>query len=154
MYQIINMTDHLGGVEVGINYYHSKWGNEKNYRYLHDAITHSTNAQTGLPRFYLLMKGAEIVGCYGLVTNDFISRHDLYPWLAGLYVNENERGQALGNMMLSHGEVEAKKAGYSSLYLVTDHDGYYEKYGWKRIEDGYEISGASARIYMKSLKVV
>ena len=151
MYKIINMKDYSGCIDEAIRFYHSKWGRENNYVFFHDAIMHSTNSPTGLPRFYILTKETEIVGCYGLIVNDFISRHDLWPWLAGLYVNETERGKTLGNFMMEHAEIEAKTLGFSNIYLTTDHDGYYEKYGWKRIEDGYEISGAFTRIYMKKL---
>ena len=42
---------------------------------------------------------------------------------------------------------EAALAGFSTLYLTTDHDGYYEKYGWTRIEDGYDRDGEPCRIY-------
>ena len=45
---------------------------------------------------------------------------------------------------------EAGHAGFPRLYLTTDHDGYYEKYGWKRIEDGYDRDGAACRIYVRN----
>ena len=56
-------------------------------------------------------------------------------------------GQALGGLLLEHGIKEAALAGFSTLYLTTDHDGYYEKYGWARIEDGYDRDGEPCRIY-------
>jgi N-acetylglutamate synthase-like GNAT family acetyltransferase len=145
------MKDYSGGFEKAIKYYHSKWGSDKNYSFFYDAISHSSNSPTGLPRFYLLLKQEKIIGCCGLVTNDFISRHDLYPWLAGIFIEEEERGHALGNMLMEYAEKEAKKAGFTHIYLTTDHDGYYEKYGWNRIEDGFELSGELTKIYMKSL---
>lgn len=34
----------------------------------------------------------------------------------------------------------------------TDHDGYYEKYGWQRIEDGIDLfTGQASRIYKMNL---
>jgi N-acetylglutamate synthase-like GNAT family acetyltransferase len=150
-YSIVNMLDYSIGLDAAIKFYHAKWGNDKNYIFFADAIRHSSKAETGLPRFYLLLKQNEMVGCCGLVTNDFISRHDLYPWMAGIYVIKSERGQHLGNFMMRHAEAEAKIAGHSTLYLTTDHDGYYEKYGWERMEDGFELSGKPTRIYRKLL---
>lgn len=41
--------------------------------------------------------------------------------------------------------------GYGALYLTTDHDGYYEKYGWSRMEDGYNLFGERSRIYWLEL---
>lgn len=145
------MKDYSNGLDKAIKYYHSKWGGPNNYNFFYDAIFHSSNNKKGLPRFYLLMKEEKIIGCCGLIINDFISRHDLYPWLCGIFIEESERGQALGNMLMEYAEAEAKKAGYENIYLTTAHNGYYEKYGWKRIEDGYEASGEPIRIYTKNL---
>ena len=105
-----------------------------------------------LPQFFLLLKNNEIIGCSALVTNDFISRHDLFPWMACLYVDEKERGNDYGNLLMEYAEQEAKKVGFSTIYLTTDHDGYYERYGWKRIEDGIDLfSCKPSRIYFKEL---
>ena len=94
-----------------------------------------------------MMSGEQIIGCYGLITNDFNSRQDLWPWLAALYVEESERGQALGANLLSHGLQEAKTLGFNKVYLATDHIGYYEKYGWEYIGTAYG-AGDESRIYM------
>lgn len=150
MHRVINLKDYPGDMEQAIKYYHSKWGGPNNYPFFYDAIIHSSSDKEGLPRFFLLMKEEKIVGCCGLIMNDFISRHDLYPWLCGIFVEERERGQALGNLLMEYADFEAVKAGYKIIYLTTEHNGYYEKYEWKRIEEGYDPSGEQTRIYMKS----
>jgi GNAT superfamily N-acetyltransferase len=152
MQTIINVKDYSQGIDKALNYIHGIWGNESNFNFYKDAIVHSALPGKPLPQFFLLLKNNEPIGCCALITNDFISRHDLYPWLACLYVAENERGNQYGNVLMEHAEREAKKAGFSSIYLTTDHDGYYEKYGWTRIEDGIDLfSGKSSRIYQKEL---
>jgi N-acetylglutamate synthase-like GNAT family acetyltransferase len=149
MLQIINVRNYVGGLDQAAAYFHKAWSGITRSFYL-DAMTHSSLEGKPLPRFYLLLKNGSIIGCYGLVTNDFISRHDLYPWFAALYVEESERGLELGSRLLEHATQEAAKAGFPTLYLTTDHDGYYEKYGWTRIEDGYERDGTPCRIYSRS----
>jgi N-acetylglutamate synthase-like GNAT family acetyltransferase len=150
MVKVINLKDYAP-LHEAVLYYHSKWGDENNFQFFQDAINHSSNRKTGLPRFYLLLKDGRIIGCCGLIINDFISRHDLYPWLCGLYIEENERGRALGSLLMEHAEKEAAKAGFKTVYLTTSHDHYYEKYGWIRMEDGYEPSGEVTKIYRKKL---
>ena len=147
--KIVNVKEYQGGIESAIAYIHDKWGSRENYDFYRDAIVHSSEPGRRLPKFFLLLDGDEIVGCYGLVTNDFISRHDLYPWFACLFIDERKRGGELGKLLMDHAEKETRKAGFSSLYLTTDHDGYYERYGWRRIEDGFEPSGKRTRIYEK-----
>lgn len=150
--QIVNFLDHPGALDEAVRYYHSKWGRASNYSFFYDAVRHSSNSDRGLPRFYLMLYNDRIIGCAALVTNDFISRHDLMPWLAGLYIEADMRGQELGYLLMQYLEKEALRIGYQVLYLTTDHDGYYEKYGWIRIADAHEPDGAVTRVYMKNLE--
>jgi N-acetylglutamate synthase-like GNAT family acetyltransferase len=156
--QIFNMLDlpdketksssHIT-LDEAVDYYHKAWGNGKNRTFFYDAVVNSSNKKEGLPRFYILVKENKIIGCCGLIVNDFISRHDLLPWLCGVFVTKEERGRQYASRLMDHAVMEAGNAGYSKVYLTTDHDGFYEKYGWTRIEDGYELSGETTRIYVK-----
>ncbi len=152
MIEIVNVKDFDGGIEAATKYIHGKWGSEKNYSFYEDAIIHSSLPNRPLPKFYLLLKAGKIIGCYGLIINDFISRHDLYPWFACLYIESSERGAGYGSVLMAHAADEALRAGFSTIYLTTDHDGYYEKYGWQRIENGYELDGSATRIYKKEIR--
>ena len=149
--KIINVKDYSGGIEKAIEYIHGVWGSKNNYPFYSDAIKHSSLPNKPLPKFFLLLKEDKIIGCSALITNDFISRHDLYPWLACLFVDKNERGHSYGKLLIEYTEQQAKSVGFSTLYLTTDHDGYYEKYAWNRIEDGYDLGGQPTRIYEKTL---
>jgi len=148
MPEIINVQDWRGGLEAAADWFHKAWPGIHRDFYL-DAMRHSSGKDCPLPRFYLALENERPVGCFGLAVNDFISRHDLWPWLVALYVDEAARGQALGSRLLEHGVREAGRAGFPRLYLTTDHDGYYEKYGWQRIEDGCDRDGAACRIYVR-----
>ena len=151
MYTIINVKNYSGGIEEATRYIHGKWGDKKNFEFYLDSIIHSSTDKKGLPKFFLMLEDKKIIGCYGLITNDFIRRHDLMPWFCCLFVEEHKRGQRLGEKMLIHAVEEMKNSGYSNLYLTTEHDGLYEKFGWQRIEDGYSFFGNKAKIYKMSL---
>lgn len=144
---IIGIRENPEYLERGVRYIHDKWGNADNFMLYSDNIAHSIATPSPLPRWYLLLRGDAIVGCCGLITNDFISRSDLWPWLCALYVEESERGHALGAMLLQHARREAARLHFPKVYLCTEHDGYYERYGWRRIEDGYMLWGEQTRIY-------
>lgn len=128
-YRISAVREHPEYAEQAIAYFSAKWSvPEEDYR---KSITESLQTDAPVPRWYLMMKDEEIVGSFGLIQNDFVDRTDLFPYLCALYVEPTERGQALGARMLMYGQSEAKRLGYENLYLVTDHVGYYEKYGWE-----------------------
>lgn len=47
---------------------------------------------------------------------------------------------------------KAKAMGYKKLYLMTEHTGYYEKLGWKFLENAPLGRNESNRIYEIILK--
>lgn len=153
MYHIVNVHDHADGIEKCIEYFHAKWGSQDNFLYFADAIRHSSS-QGAIPQFYVLVHEHDkerIVGCYGLIINDFISRHDLYPWFSSLFIEPEHRGKRLSERLLAHAAQQAANMGYKQLYLTTDLDGFYEKSGWQRMADGISVTGAPTRIYCKGL---
>lgn len=127
-----------------------QWGNESNYRFYEDCMKHSSVTDEGVPSFYIAVEGSEIIGTYAILRNDLISRQDLSPWLACLYVDPKFRGQAIGSQLLDHAIVEAGRKGFDKLYLTTDHVGYYEKYGWSKIADCFDLFGNPSSVYEKS----
>ena len=116
-----------------------------------DCITHCIDADNPLPQWYLLMDGDEIIGGAGLITNDFISRMDLYPWLCALYIEEKYRGHGYGAFLIEQAKKDARAFGFAKLNLCTDHVGYYEKYGFTHIGTGCHPWGETSRIYQTAL---
>jgi GNAT superfamily N-acetyltransferase len=144
--QIVSVRDKPEYLERAVNYLANIW-NIPQVVY-QDCVEHSIKTDSALPRWYLLESGVgDIIGSFGLITNDFISRQDLHPWLCALHINESFRGHKFGARLLEYGKSEAAKLGFKKLYLCTDHIGYYEKYGWRYKCDGYSISGEPCRIY-------
>ena len=145
---VVNIRENPEYLEQAIAYIQSKWGNRRNKKVYEDCITQSITAENPLPVWYLLMDSDNIIGCGGLITNDFISRMDLYPWLCALYIEKKYRGQGLGNLLISQAKEDVANMAFSKLYLCTDFTGYYEKYGFSYIGDGYHPWGERSRIYM------
>jgi N-acetylglutamate synthase-like GNAT family acetyltransferase len=112
-----------------------------------DCFAHAPNAEGKLPEWYALADGNRIVGCAGLIANDFISRQDLWPWLCALYIEPDMRGRALGRLLIERARADARRAGFAHIYLCTDHIGYYEKYGFTYVGQGYHPWGEESRIY-------
>ena len=132
--------------EVAIAYFQEAWPSVLPGMYV-DAISYSIDAKDSLPQWYLLENEGEIIGCAGLITNDFISRGDLYPWLCALYIEEQHRGHAYATILMERIKKDTKSFGFKHLYLCTEHTGYYEKYGFSYIGDGLHPWGESSRIY-------
>ncbi|MDR2914784.1 MAG: GNAT family N-acetyltransferase [Tannerella sp.] len=147
--KIISVREHPEYKDKAIDYISSKWSAPR--AVYDDCITHGITSTNPLPQWYLLEKEGEIIGCAGLITNDFISRMDLYPWVCGVFIEEAHRGNAYASLLLKKAQEDAVKGGFDHLYLSTDHIGYYEKYGYRYIGQGYHPWGEESRIYQIDL---
>ena len=93
-----------------------------------------------------ILKGNRIISILGLVSNNiligFISllkydgeeKKDLTPWYATMYVKKEYRKKGYSKILNDSILKEAKKLGYNKVYLKTDLNNYYEKFGAKYIE--------------------
>jgi len=141
---IINIRKQPEYKDLAIQYNAKNWGNMAIYQ---DCINNSLETDNPLPVWYLLMDNEKIVGSVGLITNDFISRMDLWPWLCALYVEEDYRGQNLSQLLIEQLKLDCRAMGFENLYLATDHVGFYEKHGFNYLADGYHPWGDVSRIY-------
>jgi len=145
--KVINLREQKEYKEKSIAYFQEIWANDDSKLMYEDCISRSLVTESPLPVWYLLLDGDKIIGCVGLITNDFISSMDLWPWLAAVYVEKEYRGNSYASLLIEAVKKDASKAGFSRLYLATDHNGYYEKFGFNYIGEGYHPWGESSRVY-------
>jgi len=147
--KIIELRDNNELLHQAIQVFWQQWGSEENFKFYEDAILHSSTTSSDIPRFYVAVEEGEIIGTYAILRNDINSRQDLCPWLACLYVAKEHRGKGIGARLLEHGLRVAAEKGFENLYLTTDLDNYYERYGWKHSGIAYGPGGGSIKLYEK-----
>ncbi len=81
--------------------------------------------------WYLCLDGERIVGGLGVIENDFHSRKDLTPNVCAVYTEEDHRCRGIAGRLLDMAVEDLRSKGISPVYLLTDHIGFYEKYGWE-----------------------
>ncbi|MBQ3080645.1 MAG: GNAT family N-acetyltransferase [Clostridia bacterium] len=144
---IVSVREKPEIAETAIDYISSKWTDDEGKELYRDCIGHTANAEGALPEWFLAVKGEKIVGCAGVIPNDFVSRMDLMPYLCALFVEEDERNKGIGRMLISRARAYAGAAGFRYIYLCTDHVGYYERYGGEFIAMGVHPWKEKSRIY-------
>ena len=70
-----------------------------------------------------------LVGFISLFKYDGDYHKNLTPWYATMYVKENYRGKGYSKELNKALLNEAKKLGYTKVYLKTELENYYEKFG-------------------------
>lgn len=109
-------------------WFNSKWGVPKE-AYL-ECMENYLKWDTELG-WYLCLDDDKIVGGMGVIENDFHDRKDLTPNVCAVYTEESYRKQGIAGVLLNMVVDDLKSKGISPVYLVTDHTGFYERYGWE-----------------------
>ncbi len=81
--------------------------------------------------WYLCLDGEQIVGGLGVIENDFHNRPDLSPNICAVFTESAYRKQGIAGRLLHMAVEDLRPKGVSPVYLVTDHTGFYERYGWE-----------------------
>ena len=150
-HKILKLNDAPWMKEAAAEWFHSKWGVPR------EAYLESMEVclSGGLDRWYLAISEVSgqpiIVGGCGIIENDFHQRPDLTPNLCALYVESEWRCRGIAGELLNFACSDMAERGYPTLYLVTDHTAFYERYGWEFFTMVKESDGESeTRMYLKN----
>ncbi|HBT6196400.1 GNAT family N-acetyltransferase [Klebsiella pneumoniae] len=113
-------------------------------------VQHSQSAEA-LPLTFIAVEGEQLLGTIGLWRCDLISRQDLFPWLAALYVAPAARGQGLAGKLQRHVIDYARRAGFRELYLYSACRDFYERFGWRYIGEGLDYPATAVHLYRYDL---
>ena len=127
-YSYITLRENPGLKNTAAEWFHSKWGVPKE-AYL-ACMEQYLNGETEYG-WYLCLNGGRIVGGMGVIENDFHDRKELTPNVCAVYTEEAFRGRGIAGHLLDMVVDDLKTRGITPVYLVTDHTGFYERYGWE-----------------------
>lgn len=127
-YTYITLRQHPEYKDSAANWFHSKWGVPKE-AYL-ACMEAYLSGETELG-WYLCMDGETIIGGLGVIENDFHDRKDLTPNVCAVYTEEAYRCRRIAGNLLDMAVADLRSRSITPVYLVTDHTGFYERYGWE-----------------------
>lgn len=109
-------------------WFHQKWGvPTEAYLACMDAYL-TKETEYG---WYLCLDGGNIIGGMGVIENDFHDRKDLAPNVCAVYTEKDYRCKGIARHLLNMVVEDMRGKSISPLYLITDHVGFYERYGWE-----------------------
>ena len=83
----------------------------------------------------ILLDREKLIGFISIFPTDGDERTDLTPWYATMFVKEEYRGRGYSKILNDAILQEAKKRGFETIYLKSDLNGYYEKFGAVYMQD-------------------
>ena len=151
-YEIIRLLDRPAFKETMAQWFHEKWNIPKE-AYL-DSMDTCLQGRRAIPQWYAAIARGAMIGGLGVIENDFHNRKDLTPNVCAVYVEKAHRGQGIAGKMLDFVCRDMRQQGINTLYLLTDHTAFYERYGWDFLcmvqgDDG----GGLSRMYVHTYPV-
>lgn len=128
-YEIVRLIDKPEIKEQIAQWFHTRWGIPLE-EYM-ESMNECLKKQASVPQWYVAIENNKIIGGLGVIENDFHNRKDLAPNVCAVYTEENKRNNGIAGALLNYVCADMKKKGIDTLYLVTDHTSFYERYGWK-----------------------
>ncbi|MCI8483339.1 MAG: GNAT family N-acetyltransferase [Lachnospiraceae bacterium] len=135
-HRIIKIQKHPEWKNAAAQWFHEKWkipleAYQESMEECLDNAAYGEQKGNAVPQWYLVLEGDKIIAGLGVIENDFHDRKDLAPNVCGVYVEEDCRCQGIAGEMLSFVCRDMKEKGIDTLYLVTDHTSFYERYQWE-----------------------
>lgn len=148
-FEILTIIDRPQLKDQAARWFHEKW-NIPLEAYL-ESMNEAIGGKSPVPQWYIAIENGRIIGGMGVIENDFHSRKDLAPNVCGVYTEEDKRGQGIAGALLDYVCADMSRKGIDTLYLLTDHTSFYERYGWEffcMIDD----DGNTSRVYVHRVK--
>jgi GNAT superfamily N-acetyltransferase len=94
----------------------------------------------------------EVLGAVGLDTYDLDERHDTSPWVTGMIVRRDRRGEGVGRTLMQHLERWAAAHRIAEAWVGTDLAlGFYQRCGWTLQETFTRSTGQHMDVLHKTL---
>ena len=126
--ELLKLRENSGLAAEAAVWFHDKW--QSPLEEYTESIQECLNGGC-VPQWYVVVENERIIGGAGVIENDFHDRKDLTPNVCAVYVEKEYRCRGIAGKLLAFLCEDMRSFGLKTLYLVTDHTGFYENYGWK-----------------------
>lgn len=102
-------------------------------------------------RVVVALEGEALCGYCVVSKTDCIPDVPYTPYIGFLFVGEAHRGRRLSQKLIEFAKEYLRTAGFAEVYLVSDHENLYEKYGFTVIDRKTAFWGGLEKIYTQKL---
>jgi GNAT superfamily N-acetyltransferase len=120
------------------------------------AVTAHEAGRDHFPVTWVAIDGSgEALGAVGIGAFDLEERRDRSPWVWGMIVRHDRRGMGIGRLLLTRLERWARRHRYAQVWVATGGPAveFYRRCGWEMSEVVEKVSGGTAVVLMKQLRL-
>ena len=136
--EIFDLRNKLEYLEEVMTLEHNMWGQEPNKN-------KKARIENKIKKYFdyvddkhfcklILIDENILIGFISIFPYDSLEEPDLTPWYATMYVKKEYRGKGYSKILNDAVLSEAKKRNIKTIYLKTELNNYYEKFGAKFIK--------------------
>ena len=93
----------------------------------------------------------KIIGFCTFLKTDYYPENRYSPWISSIFVDEAYRGCRISGKMIETVIVYAKEQGSSKVFIPSDMIGFYEKYGFEKIDELRNYGGEIDNIFVREI---
>lgn len=150
--QIIRIDEMPAMKDKAAAWFSEKWkGHEAEYR---NSIHQSLNKNVFLPKWYIMLEEGQIIAGAGVISNDPPMQKEQHPNICAVYVEEQYRSKGIAGALLEYICIDMMFHGAEALYLTTELNTFYERYGWKCIAEIKDDDEKDMRVYKRQLNLM
>lgn len=111
----------------------------------------SENRFSGWEAPFAAIAEGRIVGFCTLMKTDYYPDNRYWPWISSIYVDESVRGQRVCGQLIAAASEWASAQGFRQAYIPSDMSGFYERYGFRQIDDLTNYGGDVDHVFVRDL---
>ncbi len=109
------------------------------------------NRFTDWEAVFAAMQGDEIIGYCTFLRTDYYPENRYWPWISSIFVGEDARGQGVCGLLIDAAIDYARTQGFQTVYIPSDMIGFYERYGFDKIDELTNYSGDVDNIFARNI---
>ena len=117
----------------------------------HLASMMERNAFEDWESVFAAVESGDIAGFCTFLKADYYPENRYSPWISSVFVGERHRGRRLSGQMIEYAVRSARERGFSKVYIPSDRLGFYERYGFVRIDELQNYAGEIDYIFEKAI---
>lgn len=103
------------------------------------------------PVILLLCDGERVASFCTYVEIDEIVDDSMKPWIGFVYTFPAYRGRRCAGQLIEYAVGLAKKQGHKSVYVSSEENGLYEKYGFTFLKDMESMHGYTTHVFIRPI---
>lgn len=92
-----------------------------------------------------------IAGFCTFMKTDYYPDNKYFPWISTVFVGEEYRGKRISQRMIEAVIEYARNCRFSHVYIPSDMTGFYEKYGFEKIDELENYGGDIDNVFVKKV---